>query len=122
MKLSALFLLAVLISGCSARPTTMVASTSPIPEGIRGSIPAKGSNCQVYLFGIIPVTGSPDSQDALDEAKESADVDVLTDVTIDHGGVYLILFSTSCVRVQGKGVPRELLQRVDYDVARKRAQ
>lgn len=102
--------LGLLITGCSSRPSSLITSTSPLPPGIRGTIPASGSNCQVNLLGLIPITGSADSQDALDEAKEEADVDVLTDVTVDHGGVYLILFSTDCVRVRGKGVPREILK------------
>lgn len=96
--------------GCSSIPTTMLASTSPIPAGVRGTVPAFGSDCQYYFLGIIPVSPSPNSQAALDDAKEDADVDVLTDVTVDHGGGYYILFSNLCVRVRGKGVERSVLE------------
>jgi hypothetical protein len=46
------------------------------------------------------------TQTALDKAKQMANADVLTDVTVDFVGGYYILFSNNCVRVQGKGVPR----------------
>ena len=98
-------------SSCSSIPTTLVSSTSPIPAGVRGTIEAYGSDCQFYFLGLIPVTSGPNSQNALDRAKRDADVDVLTDVTVDHGGAYYILFSNTCVRVRGKGVPRHILAR-----------
>lgn len=100
--------------GCSSIPTTMLTSTSPIPAGVRGTIPAFGSDCQYYFLGIVPVSPSPNSQAALDDAKEDADVDVLTDVTVDHGGGYYILFSNLCVRVRGKGVERRLLENYSF--------
>ena len=101
-------LTALFVCSCASRPSSIVSSTSPVPPGVRGTIPAYGSNCEYHLLGIIPVTGSPDSQAALDDAKASAGADVLTDVTTDFGGGYYILFSNNCVRVQGKGVPREV--------------
>lgn len=61
-------------------------------------------------MGLIPLTASPDTAQALDEAKKNADVDVLTDVTVDFSRGYYILFSNQCVRVSGMGVPRERLQ------------
>lgn len=103
----------LLLASCGSRPTTLVASSSPVPPGVRGTIPTHGSNCQYFLLGLIPISGAPDSQDALEEAKQRVDVDVLTDITIDHGGHYFILFSTDCVRVQGKGIPRDVLERAD---------
>lgn len=101
-----------LLSGCSGAPTTLVASTSPLPPGVRGTIKAYGSDCQYYFLGFIPVSGSPNTQAALDDAKEDADADVLTDVTIDHGGGYYILLSTNCVRVRGKGVKKEITDKL----------
>lgn len=97
---------ALLLSGCGAMPVAIAPSSSPVAPGTMGTIPAYGSNCQFFLLGLIPVTQSIDSQAALDQAKRDAGVDVLTDVTVDFGGGYYILFSTNCVRVQGKGVPR----------------
>ena len=97
------------LNGCSGMPSTIIPSTSPIPAGVRGTIPAFGSDCQYNLLGILPLNFSPNTQAALDSAKEDADVDVLTDVTVDYGGSYFILFSNNCVRVRGKGVPREVL-------------
>ena len=102
----------LLLAGCSSRPSSIIASTSPLPPGVRGSIPARGSDCQFHLLGLIPVTTAPDTQNALNRAKRYADVDVLTDVTIDHNSGYYILFSNNCVRVKGMGVARSKLENV----------
>ena len=96
-----------LLSGCaSGEHPQILTSTSPLPAGVRGTVPAYGSNCQTYLLGLIPISNTPDTQEALIEAKESADADVLTDVTVDHNSFYYILISRRCVRVRGLGVPR----------------
>ena len=107
-QILALFL-AFFFTACSSQPSSIIPSTSPLPPGVRGTIPARGSDCQLHFLGIIPLSSSPDTSVALQEAKESADVDVLTDVTVDYGGTYLILFSSRCVRVTGLGVPRSRL-------------
>ena len=99
----------LLLSSCSAAPSSLIAATSPVPPGVRGTIPTAGSDCQYSLLGVIPLSGSPNSQIALNKAKESADVDVLTDVTIDEDAGFFLLFSNHCVRIEGKGVPRALL-------------
>lgn len=104
-KVLAALTLAIL-SGCAARPTTMITSTSPLPPGVRGTIETSASDCQYRLLGLIPVTGSASTADALKEAKENIRVDVLTDVTVDNSGGYYLLFSNNCVRVSGLGVPR----------------
>ena len=101
------------IAGCASTPTSIIPSTSPLPPGVRGTIPASGSDCQYYLLGFLPITRSPDSQRALTSAKESADVDVLTDVTVDHGSGYYLLFSNQCVKVQGLGVNRAALNEAE---------
>ena len=92
--------------GCASMPVALAPSSSPAAPGVRGTIPARGVNCQFFLLGLIPMTHSIDTQAALDEAKKKADVDVLTDVTVDFIASYYIIVSDNCVRVQGKGVPR----------------
>lgn len=98
--------LMVIMNGCAGMPVALAPSTSPVAAGTRGTIPAYGSDCQFYLLGLIPITHSLNSQAALERAKQMANVDVLTDVTVDFVGGYYILFSNNCVRVQGKGVAR----------------
>lgn len=93
-----------MLAGCVGIPVALAPSSSPVGPGTRGTIPVYGSNCQFYLLGVIPITQSLNTQAALDEAKEMAGVDVLTDVTVDFFGGYYILFSNNCVRVEGKGV------------------
>jgi hypothetical protein len=100
-------LFCVMVTGCAGMPVALSPSTSPLQPGVRGTIPAYGSDCQFYLFGLIPITHSLNSQAALERAKTMANSDVLTDVTVDFIGSYYILFSNNCVRVQGLGVPRE---------------
>ena len=57
-------------------------------------------------LGLSRLPTPSNTQAALDRAKESADADVLTDITVDFGASYYVLFSNNCVRVRGKGVPR----------------
>jgi len=102
----ALLTFVAVCGGCAGMPVALSPSSSPVAPGTRGTIPAYGSDCQFYLLGLIPITHSLDSQAALDRAKKMANVDVLTDVTVDFVGGYYILFSNNCVRVQGKGVAR----------------
>ena len=113
MKARYFLLLLLVFASCSGSPTTMVPSTSPLPPGVRGKTPAYGSDCQYFFLGLIPVSGSPNTQAALEDAKDNVDADVLTDVTIDHSGGYFILFSTHCVRVRGKGVPKYITDRLN---------
>lgn len=113
-KIIAFCTIALLVSACASRPSSIITSTSPLPPGVRGTIKTSASNCQYNLLGFIPVTTSPDTADALAEAKEDIDVDVLTDVTVDYNGGYYILFSNSCVEVSGLGVPRDMLREIIY--------
>ena len=105
-RLCKALLCCLIVSGCAGLPIAIAPSSSPVAPGVRGTVPAYGSNCQFYLLGLIPVTQSLDTQAALEDAKESANADVLTDVTVDFAGGYYVFFSNNCVRVQGKGVPR----------------
>lgn len=104
---SALVFCCLGFTGCAGMPVGITSSTSPVAPGTRGTIPAYGSDCQFYFLGLIPITHSLNTQAALERAKMMANADVLTDVTIDFVGGYYILFSNNCVRVQGKGIPKE---------------
>lgn len=106
MRIVILSVLVVLMSGCAGMPVALSPSTSPVAPGTRGSIPAYGSDCQFYLLGLIPITQPLNSQAALDRAKQMANADVLTDVTVDFVGSYYVLFSNNCVRIRGRGVAR----------------
>ncbi len=103
------------LAACSARPSSIITSTSPLPPGVRGTIKTSASDCQYNLLGIIPITSSASTESALDDAKSYINVDVLTDVTVDHSFGYYILWSNNCVRISGLGVPREeLRQRAEF--------
>jgi hypothetical protein len=97
-----------LLLGCSSsHGPELIASTSPLAPGVRGTVPASGSDCQTFLLGLLPLTTSPNTQDALSMAKKSAGAEVLTDVTVDENSFYWILLSHRCIRVRGLGVVPE---------------
>lgn len=100
--------LLLLVSGCSNQPSLIIANTSPLPVHVRGDIPAHGVDCQYRLLGLLPVTGVATTHAALQEAKELADTDVLTDVSVDSSSAYYILFSNRCIHVRGLGVARSI--------------
>ena len=101
----AVFFLIVSATGCmGSRAPGIIASTSPLAPGVRGTVPASGSDCQTFFLGLIPLTSSPNTQAALEDAKTSASAAVLTDVTVDENSFYWILMSHRCVRVRGLGV------------------
>ena len=102
------------LSGCAAGPApTLIAATSPLPPGVRGTIPTSASDCQYHLLGLIPLSTSSNTQRALEKAKDNAGTSVLTDVTVDKTGAYFILFSNSCSRVRGLGVDPTVLARIE---------
>lgn len=105
LLLSLLFL--SLFTSCSGKPLMIIPSSSPLAAGVRGTVPASGSNCQYSLLGLVPLTGPPNTQVALSRAKAEANVEVLTDITVDNTSRYWILFSNSCVHVRGLGVTRQ---------------
>lgn len=108
LQSAALVLLSSLTVGCSgSQGPGLISSTSPLAPGVRGTIPASGSDCQTFFLGLIPITTSPNTQEALNDAKKSAHASVLTDVTVDENSFYWILFSHRCVRVRGLGVVEE---------------
>ncbi|NDC38999.1 MAG: hypothetical protein EBZ48_13270, partial [Proteobacteria bacterium] len=100
----ALLVLGICVGCSSSQGPELIASTSPLAPGVRGTVPASGSDCQTFLLGLIPVTLSPNTQQALSNAKSSAHAEVLTDVTVDENSIYWILFSHRCIRVRGLGV------------------
>jgi hypothetical protein len=102
-----LLTVAVSASGCGTIPIAIAPSTSPLAAGERGTVEAYGDDCQFFLLGLIPISPSFSTQHALNEAKESAETEVLTDVTVDFAGAYYILFSNNCVRVEGRGVVKK---------------
>lgn len=107
-RVFSLSLFVVVLIGCASQPVSISPSSSPLAVDVRGSIPTHGVDCQYKFLGIISVSPPVNTQNALQEAKDNANVDVLTDVTVDQSFWYFIIFSNNCVHVRGLGVPREL--------------
>ena len=94
--------------GCSGVSSSISASSSPLPEGVRGTKPAHGSDCEYTLFGLIPITPAINTQKALQNAKDDVGVDVLTDITVDLVSGYFVIITNDCVHVRGLGVPKSI--------------
>lgn len=95
-------MLLVLISGCIRSPIALVASTKPLaPDGYAELGPVEETDCIWYLFGILPVTGGNNMQDAIADAIESRHGDALIQVTAETYFQYFIVVSRYCTIVQG---------------------
>lgn len=112
MKVLLFASLCILMCSCASVPTSLSASTSPIQDGLRGTIETRGKDCQ-YSFLFFPITPENSTFLALKRAKERADVDVMTDVTVDYRASTWILLSRTCVIVQGMGVTRDAIREAE---------
>ena len=95
----------LLVTGCGLPANQITSSTSPIPGGVRGTVPVHGDDCQYKLLMLLPLTSYPSTQEALSDAKAACGCDVLTDVTVDDSWGTVLLWSWRCVNVEGLGVP-----------------
>lgn len=96
---------AAVLSGCAHFPGGISDSTTPIngrPYVELGEV--VGRDSQVSLLGLIPISGSNDTQDAIDEAKQEKKADALIDVTVESYGQYWILWSTWTTKVSGQAI------------------
>jgi hypothetical protein len=96
-------ILAAAGSGCAHAPGGISDSTTPI-EGRRylklGH--AKGTDSRVLLFGVLPVSGSNSTREAIADAIRSRGGDAMIEVTVESYTIYLILFSKMTTVVEGE--------------------
>jgi hypothetical protein len=99
-------LLAVVALGCSHTSGGIAPSTIPLtPGGYTVLKKVHGSDCQVRLLGILPVSGGNETRRAVEHAMRRApEATALVNVTSDTFHQYWILFSRHCTEVFGTAV------------------
>ena len=105
LKLVLLGSVCFLLAGCACIPGGISASSTPLnnkPYHILGHTSATDS--RFLLLGIIPITGSNSTKDALNKAIKRAGADALIDVTVEGYGQWFILFSRVVTKVEGIGI------------------
>lgn len=101
-----LILSLTLMAGCSTRVADLtLVSTKNIDLSkatldIRKGRRVKGEDCTIALLGLIPL-GIPNLENAMDDALEKGRGNVMVDQVTYRSGVYFVLASRSCVRVEG---------------------
>jgi hypothetical protein len=104
-KFAILALAVGVLAGCAHMPGGISDSTTPInnrPYEELGKV--SGSSSKVVLFGILPISGSNNTQDAVDNAKAKIGADALIDVTVEAYNQWWILWSNTTTKVIGKGI------------------
>jgi len=105
LKLVLLGSVCFLLAGCACIPGGISASSTPLnnkPYHILGHTSATDS--RFLLLGLIPITGSNSTKDALNKAIKKAGADALIDVTVEAYGQWFILFSRVVTKVEGIGI------------------
>ena len=105
LKLVLLGSVCFLLVGCACIPGGISASSTPLnnkPYHALGYTSATDS--RFLLLGIIPLTGSNSTKDALNKAIKKAGADALIDVTVDGYNQWFILFSRVVTKVEGTGI------------------
>ncbi|MCP4630710.1 MAG: hypothetical protein GY850_45440 [bacterium] len=102
--LAAVFSLFI-VSGCAHYPGGLAPSTTPL-EGKEYDIlgPAKGQDNRVSLLGILPITGSNHTRNAVADALKSSGGDALINVTVESVIRYWILWSNHKTLVHGDAI------------------
>jgi hypothetical protein len=95
------------LAGCAHTPGGIAASTIPLEPGgytvVREDV--RGSDCQIALFGLIPVSGGNTTRAALHSALSRAPgATALVNVTSDAYSQFWILWSNTCTEVRGTAV------------------
>lgn len=101
-----------LLAGCACIPGGISASSTPLnnkPYHILGHTSATDS--RFILLGVIPLTGSNSTKDALNKAIKKVGADALIDVTVDGYKQWFILFSRTITKVEGVGIRFEHYKR-----------
>jgi len=105
LKLVLLGSVCFLLAGCACIPGGISASSTPLnnkPYHILGHTSATDS--RFLLLGIIPLTGSNSTKDALNKAIKKAGADALIDVTVDGYNQWFIILSRVVTKVEGTGI------------------
>lgn len=102
---SALLYLAVstlFLSGCAMVPGGVAASNTPINGRKYTEVGyAKKTDSRIYLLGLIPISGSNSTRDAIDNSIKEKRGDAMINITVEAYSQWWILFSRYVTRVEG---------------------
>ena len=92
-------------AGCIHSPGGIAPSTTPLAgRDYRVVGAASGTDSAVWLFGLLPLTGSNTTREALDDAMASKAADALIDVTVESYFQFWFFFTRSVTAVHGKAI------------------
>jgi hypothetical protein len=91
-----------LLSGCIYRPGGIAPSNIPLEgRSYRMVGETASTDSAVRLLGILPVSGSNTTRQALDAAMRQRSADALIDITVEHYVQFWILFTRHVTAVRG---------------------
>jgi hypothetical protein len=96
----------VLLSSCSVRLTdfTVISTKNTNVKTEKKGNRVEGKDCSNLAFGIIPVTGTyiPNLKEAIDDAIEKGDGDILLDGVVYQKTIFIpLVFTQVCYNVEG---------------------
>ena len=90
------------LSGCAMTPRTMVSCTEPVNgRQFQNLGRTRSTNSKVSLFGIIPISGSNNTRDAIDTAVESKGGDAMVNLVVETYSQNWILFTRLVTSADG---------------------
>jgi hypothetical protein len=100
-RIAAGLLLAIIWIGCTSYYPLQIASESrPGAVPRNGAQMVEGRSCQNFVLGLRVNSGNT-ARAALDQAKQAAGSEALTDVTMDSSRTSGLLWSQNCTIVHG---------------------
>lgn len=94
-----------LLAGCIHRPGGIAPSNIPLDgRSYRVVGPATASDSSVWLFGILPLSGSNNIEEAINKAIHSRQADALIGITVESYDQWWILFSRHVTSVRGQAI------------------
>jgi len=96
----------LVLSGCTVRVADLTLVSTKNIDLSNTQLDARkgeritGENCAIALLGLLPL-GVPNLQEAVDEALEKGKGNVMVDEVTYVKQAYFILFSQSCIEVEG---------------------
>jgi len=103
-----LSVLAVGVAGCACAPGGIAPSNIPL-EGRKFRVlgDVRGTDNNIWLFGVLPVSGANNTGTALDKAIRKRQADALINITVDTYFQNWILFTRRATSVRGQAIKFE---------------
>lgn len=95
-------LLLLVIAGCAHMPGGIAPSSTPLQGRKYVDLGATtGTDSVIYLFGLIPLTGSNTTPKALDNAIKSRNGDAMINVTVESYSQWFFIITRTVTTVHG---------------------